>query len=278
MAYGQTGSGKTHTMFGSEGDRGLMFRVLQYLWDRKTQREADGHAIYSVTLSVMEIYNEALYDLLLADGTIRDKRLDMHQGPNGEIIVPDLTSEPILSGMTDVLPLFTRGIKNRSIGVSNVNQHSSRSHCIVRVQINGISLITSEQTQGTLFMIDLAGSERMSKGQPPSPPSSFRDAPSKQGQQVRETQSINKSLASLGDVMEALASKQAYVPYRNSKLTFLLQNALGGGAKVVMIVTATATPEAMPETLCSLSFAQRVGRIHLGEAKKNTTAPSPPRS
>ena len=137
-----------------------------------------------------------------------------------------------------------------------MNQESSRSHLILTIKLKGENKTTNETISSTLNLIDLAGSERISKSEV-------------QGQQLKEAQNINKSLSYLGDVIAARASKASHVPYRNCKLTYLLQDALSGDSKCLMFVCANPCPENAGESLCSLNFASRVRNVELGKAKKN---------
>jgi hypothetical protein len=160
--------------------------------------------------------------------------------------------------MDEVDSVFNKGAKNRATSSTNLNASSSRSHLITLVEV------TVEENEGTtvkgrLFLVDLAGSERVAKS----------DA---KGQVLKEAQHINKSLAALGDVMQALDQKQKHIPFRNSKLTYLLQNALGGNSKAIMIFTVCPTDLTSEETLFTLQFAQRVRNISLSTAQRNISA------
>jgi len=140
-----------------------------------------------------------------------------------------------------------------------MNDQSSRSHCLLVVYVTGTNLSTGVQSTGKLNLIDLAGSERVGKS------GALDDA-----KRLKEATNINKSLSSLGDVIHALGAKQKHVPYRNSKLTHLLQDSLGGAAKTLMLVQISPVEKNVGESVCSLNFAKRVRSVELGGAKKTT--------
>ncbi|KAH8075036.1 hypothetical protein JL721_1022 [Aureococcus anophagefferens] len=213
FAYGQTGSGKTHTMEGPPDDRGVYFRALRELFHARPP----GAAV-AVKLSMLEVYNETIVDLL-ADGGSRPK-LEVRQTGSGHS-VPGLTSLDVES-LDEVQRLTERGGANRSVGGHDLNARSSRSHLIVALDVS--TTVDGAERRARLNLVDLAGSERLSRT-------------GATGDRLKEAQNINKSLSALGDVIAALAKKNAaHVPYRNSKLTFLLQDSLSRHAKVLMFV------------------------------------------
>ncbi|KAG1348189.1 kinesin-like protein KIN-14R [Cocos nucifera] len=254
FAYGQTGTGKTFTMEGTEEARGVNYRTLEQLF--RIIRERQGLFQYEITVSVLEVYNEQIHDLLLMGSQpgVAAKRLEVRQVAEGVHHVPGLV-EAHVSNMDEVWEVLQTGSKARAVGSTNANEHSSRSHCIHCVMVRGENLITGECTRSKLWLIDLAGSERVAK----------TDA---QGERLKEAQNINKSLSALGDVISALATKSPHVPFRNSKLTHLLQDSLGGDSKTLMFVQISPNENDVGETLCSLNFASRVRGIELGPAKK----------
>ncbi|KAH9509555.1 Kinesin-like protein kifc3 [Bulinus truncatus] len=247
FAYGQTGSGKTYTMEGPQSDPGINQRALQLLFEETKHSEWE----YEISASVMEIYNETLRDLLNVDTT---NKLEIKMRQEGGLYVPGLESVTV-STLSEVNKLFEIGRKNRVTASTNMNEHSSRSHCILRVTVKGLNPTTGSKSVGYLNLVDLAGSERVSK--------SMAD-----GTRLKEAQSINKSLACLGDVIHALRNKHGHVPYRNSKLTYLLQDSLGGDSKTLMIVQVSPVEKNVSETACTLTFGQRVRNIELGAATR----------
>ena len=401
MAYGQTGSGKTHTMQGTTSNPGINQQTLRKVFETVRRREANplNQHNYTVVLSMMEIYNEEVIDLLPPDLNSNDgdkigaedavaKRLrrgssgwgstgqramrsahakissqqqQQQRSSNGRIakiaarqggklevscrvegggkssssgggnssggsgggsgsgsnqprvVVRGLTSCPV-SNEREANALFERGMNQRAVASTDVHQHSSRSHCIVRIDVHGVprkkdgdgdekeeedeeeekeekrgkaeikemekkrlstragksketkhdslakikkkhQVTTVEETFGRLYLVDLAGSERVNKS-------------GVKGQQLTEAKNINRSLSALGDVIEALDKKRAHVPYRNSTLTRLLQDALCARSIVAMIVTVCPTESTAEESMSSLYFAQRLRSIEMGVAQK----------
>lgn len=256
FAYGQTGSGKTFTMSGPPENPGINTRSLQELFVRKSARASEYQD--DLTVSVLEIYNEQIRDLLAADAA--STNLQVRQGPTGNFVA-GLTVVPVQS-LDEVFELIKRGNKNRSTHATDMNEHSSRSHSILAVNIRSTNIVAGTVANGKLFLVDLAGSERLSKT-------------GAEGQRLKEAQSINKSLSALGDVIAARASRAKHVPYRNSALTYLLQDALGGDSKTLMVACASPVDYNTEESFCTLNFAARARSVEMGKATKNvTTAPA----
>uniref|UniRef100_A0A8C0DHJ1 Kinesin-like protein n=1 Tax=Balaenoptera musculus TaxID=9771 RepID=A0A8C0DHJ1_BALMU len=256
FTYGQTGTGKTYSMEGPPEDPGIAPRALQSLF-----REMGTGGQHHVTLSMVEIYNEAVRDLL-APGP--PQRLAVRQGPAGEggIQVAGLThwDVPNLESLHQMLNL---GRSNRATAATAMNQHSSRSHALVTLTLRTASPSSGPGTAGTLHLVDLAGSERAWKAGAAGTSHEDRDG----AQRLREARTINRSLLALGGVMAALRARRPHVPFRDSQLTRLLQPALGPGATAVLLLQVSTRPEDLGETVCSLKFAERVGRVELGPAR-----------
>lgn len=255
FAYGQTGSGKTYTMSGpgtSKDNWGVNYRALNDLFDISLSRR--NAFSYEVGVQMVEIYNEQVRDLLSND--IAQKRLGIWSTsqPNG-LVVPDASLHPVKSTL-DVLELMEIGQTNRAVGSTALNERSSRSHSILTVHVRGVDLKNGSTSRGCLHLIDLAGSERVERSEAI-------------GDRLKEAQYINKSLSALGDVIFALAQKNAHVPYRNSKLTQVLQSSLGGQAKTLMFVQINPDTESYSETISTLKFAERVSGVELGAARSN---------
>lgn len=253
FAYGQTGSGKTYTMMGGKDDPGVIIRTLGHLFAITQERTEQ---TYDFTVNMLEIYNETARDLLVESSSDKSSALDVKQDAAGRMYCPGSVTEQVAT-MQDVLNLLDRGSRNRAVASTNCNEHSSRSHCVLSININGENIKSGTKTHSRLHLIDLAGSERLSRS-------------GAIGAQQKEAQNINKSLSALGDVMNALFSSQKHIPFRNSKLTYLLQDSLSGGSKVLMIMQASPSAADLGETLCTLRFAERVRATSVGAAKKNT--------
>ncbi|KAK9078136.1 hypothetical protein SSX86_002193 [Deinandra increscens subsp. villosa] len=254
FAYGQTGTGKTFTMEGTNENRGVNFRTLEEVF--RVINERKNQIRYEISVSVLEVYNEQIRDLLLPTSQpgVAAKRLEIRQVGEGLHHVPGLV-EAEVSNMGEVWEVLKTGSSSRAVGSTNANEHSSRSHCIHCVMVKGENLASGECTRSKLWLVDLAGSERVAKTEV-------------QGERLKETQNINRSLSALGDVISALATKSAHIPFRNSKLTHLLQDSLGGDSKTLMFVQISPNENDLSESLCSLNFASRVRGIELGPAKK----------
>ncbi|PQP99837.1 kinesin-II 95 kDa subunit [Prunus yedoensis var. nudiflora] len=246
FAYGQTGTGKTFTMEGTEQNRGVNYRTLQQLFEIAKERSETFS--YSISVSVLEVYNEQIRDLLATSPS--SKRLEIKQASEGCHHVPGIV-EAKVENIKEVWSVLQAGSNARAIGSNNVNEHSSRSHCLLSIMVRSKNLINGECTKSKLWLVDLAGSERLAK----------TDV---QGERLKEAQNINRSLSALGDVISALANKSSHIPYRNSKLTHLLQDSLGGDSKTLMFVQISPSDQDLGETLSSLNFATRVRGIELG--------------
>ncbi|CAM8907686.1 unnamed protein product [Rhodiola kirilowii] len=250
FAYGQTGTGKTFTMEGPPNNRGVNYRTVEQLFE--IAKERSEMFSYDICVSVLEVYNEQLRDLLATSPS--SKKLEIKQGSEGSHHVPGIVEAKVES-ISEVWNVLRVGSSARAVGSNNVNEHSSRSHCMLCITVKAKNLLSGECTTSKLWLVDLAGSERLGK----------TDA---QGERLKEAQNINKSLSALGDVISALASKSSHIPYRNSKLTHLLQDSLGGDSKTLMFVQISPSENDLGETLSSLNFATRVRGVELGPARK----------
>ncbi|CAK9142310.1 unnamed protein product [Ilex paraguariensis] len=269
FAYGQTGSGKTYTMMGKPGSpdkKGLIPRSLEQIFETRQALQPQGWK-YEMQVSMLEIYNENIRDLLSANFSKTEsanggKQYTIKHDASGNTHVSDLTIIDVCSSK-EVSYLLDRAAQSRSVGKTQMNEESSRSHFVFTMRISGVNESTDQQVLGVLNLIDLAGSERLSKS-------------GSTGDRLKETQAINKSLSSLSDVIFSLAKKEEHVPFRNSKLTYLLQDwlnqpCLGGDSKTLMFVNLSPDPTSVGESLCSLRFAARVNACEIGVPRRQTS-------
>ncbi|CAM9976374.1 unnamed protein product [Lampetra planeri] len=241
FAYGQTSSGKTFTMMGSESYPGIIPLAMKEVFD--VIKNLPGRE-FLLRVSYMEIYNETICDLLSKDK--KKKSLEIHEDANRTVYVADL-SEEVITSIKDILEIMRIGEKNRHYGETKMNDHSSRSHTIFRMIIESRERSQRESMDGViavshLNLVDLAGSERTRQT-------------GAEGLRLKEGCNINRSLFILGQVIKKLSENPSgvYLNYRDSKLTRILQNSLGGNAKTVIL--CTVTPAALEETLSTLMFA-----------------------
>ena len=261
FAYGQTGSGKTYTMTGTPADPGVNVRLMGEIF-RLSQNAWTG-CTYTFSVSMVELYNDNIRDLLntAVDPMQKDlskqkagNYLDIKLSADGSVVAARL-QEQVCADEAAAVGVMEAGLKNRSVGATAMNAASSRSHLIVTLKVNCHNLVSGVHYESKLHMVDLAGSERLSRTEAT-------------GDRLKEAQAINKSLSALGDTMSSLARKDKHVPYRNSKLTYFLQDSLGGDSKTIMVVNASPTATSLHETDCSLRFAQRVRKVELGNTKQ----------
>ncbi|KAL2490530.1 P-loop containing nucleoside triphosphate hydrolase superfamily protein [Abeliophyllum distichum] len=254
LAYGQTGTGKTYTMEGTPENRGVNYRTLEELFRASNERRSI--MTYELVVSMFEVYNEKIKDLLVENSNQPATKLEIKQSFEGTQEVPGLVEARVYN-TEEVWELLKSGSRVRSVGSTNANELSSRSHCLLRVTVEAENLVTGQRTRSHLWLVDLAGSERVGRIEV-------------EGKRLKESQFINKSLSALGDVISALASKASHIPFRNSKLTHILQSSLGGDCKTLMFVQISPNLADLGETLCSLNFASRVRGVEHGPARKQT--------
>ncbi|KAI8941913.1 hypothetical protein NX059_000027 [Plenodomus lindquistii] len=254
FCYGQTGSGKTHTM---SSDDGMIPRATAQIWEEAQRLQEKGWR-YSMEGSFIEVYNETYNDLLGSSEDLDKKKINVKHEKGGKTYLENAVSV-MLDGPDSVEEILDTASKNRTVAATKANMRSSRSHSVFILKLVGTNEVTGEKSEGTLNLVDLAGSERLEHSKA-------------EGARLKETQNINKSLSCLGDVINALgtAKEGGHIPYRNSKLTFLLQNSLGGNSKTLMFVMVSPLQAHLQETLTSLKFATKVHNTHIGTAKKQT--------
>ncbi|KAJ6667952.1 hypothetical protein lerEdw1_016273 [Lerista edwardsae] len=249
FAYGQTGTGKTFTMEGVRAVpelRGIIPNSFAHIFGHIAKAEGDTR--FLVRVSYLEIYNEEVRDLLGKDQT---QRLEVKERPDVGVYIKDLSAY-VVNNADDMDRIMTLGHKNRSVGATNMNEHSSRSHAIFTITIEcsekGVDG-NMHVRMGKLHLVDLAGSERQAKT-------------GATGQRLKEATKINLSLSTLGNVISALVDgKSTHVPYRNSKLTRLLQDSLGGNSKTMMCANIGPADYNYDETISTLRYANRAKNI-----------------
>lgn len=247
FAYGQTGAGKTHSMQGTREQPGIYTRTFNELF--KVAEDRKGWKI-ELKGSLLEVYNEELRDLLADPKEFGKKeKLSIKQGKDGNC-VPGLAVRPLASP-SDVEDMLTTGSSNRSTACTDMNAHSSRSHLLVQI-FGTCTSPEGKTTSSTITLVDLAGSERLAKS-------------GVTGDRAKEAIAINKSLAALGDVINARASKSGHTPFRNSTLTHLLQDSLSGESKVLMLLAVNPCKDHVEETMCSLQFGARVNNVEMSK-------------
>lgn len=255
FAYGQTGSGKTYTMLGDTSEnKGIIPNTFAHIFSRIGR--ADGEKSFVVTVTYLEIYNEEVRDLLSPNP---HRRLELRERFDVGVYVKGLTGFTVDS-VEAINDLMLLGNANRMTRATLMNNVSSRSHAVFTITIEAKDSSSNQTTSGKLNLVDLAGSERIRKS-------------NTSGEGLREASHINQSLFVLSNVISALVEeKTTHVPYRNSKLTRLLQNSFGGNSKTAMIATISSSTSDYDESLCTLRYASRAKLIknHVKLNKSNS--------
>ncbi|PVV01298.1 hypothetical protein BB560_004284 [Smittium megazygosporum] len=246
FAYGQTGSGKTFTMMGSDIDdgnlKGITPRIVEGIFNNIL--ESPPSVEYLVKVSYIEIYMEKVKDLL---NPVNDN-LPLHEDKNRGVYVKGLM-EIFVSSVEEVYDVMKQGGKSRVIAQTNMNAESSRSHSIFQITIQMKNTNDGKTKFGNLFLVDLAGSEKVGKT-------------GATGQTLEEAKKINKSLSSLGNVINSLTDKKStHIPYRDSKLTRILQESLGGNSRTTLIINCSPSSYNVAETISTLRFGTRAKSI-----------------
>uniref|UniRef100_A0AAR5Q922 Kinesin-like protein n=1 Tax=Dendroctonus ponderosae TaxID=77166 RepID=A0AAR5Q922_DENPD len=252
FVYGQTGCGKSFTMEGIKGSDGSQKGVISRAFEHAFEAIAVTSGVkYLALISYLEIYNEQIRDLLVPnDKMASSNALSLKETPTEGVTVPGLTLHPVHNAQ-EAEHYLNMGSKNRMIGATLMNQNSSRSHSIFTISIEQLSNVNNNQSirKGKLNLVDLAGSERQTKT-------------GATGDRLKEATKINLSLSALGNVISALVDGKAkHIPYRDSKLTRLLQDSLGGNTKTLMIACISAADRDYMETLSTLRYANRAKNI-----------------
>lgn len=247
FAYGQTGSGKTYTMMGAGNlhdpdSKGIIPRIVEQIFTKIMQ--SDSTIEFTVKTSYMEIYMEKIRDLLVP----HNDNLPVHEDKQKGIYVKGL-HEFYVGSVDEVYEVLERGGQARAVASTNMNQESSRSHSIFVIEVTQKNVETGSARSGRLYLVDLAGSEKVGKT-------------GASGQTLEEAKKINKSLSALGMVINALAEgKSQHIPYRDSKLTRILQESLGGNSRTTLIINASPMSYNDAETIGTMRFGERAKTI-----------------
>lgn len=246
FAYGQTGAGKSYTMMGTDIDddmgKGIIPRIVEQMF--ASILTSPSNIEYTVRVSYMEIYMERIRDLLVP----QHDNLPVHEEKSRGVYVKGLL-EIYVSSVDEVYEVMRRGGAARAVSATNMNQESSRSHSIFVITVTQKNVETGSAKSGQLFLVDLAGSEKVGKT-------------GASGQTLEEAKKINKSLSALGMVINSLTDgKSTHIPYRDSKLTRILQESLGGNSRTTLIINCSPSSYNDAETISTLRFGVRAKAI-----------------
>ncbi|CAM9709129.1 unnamed protein product [Pylaiella littoralis] len=256
FAYGQTGSGKTYTMFGAggigggidatagvcDGTAGVTPRAVLELF--RVLKEREGQYEYSVKVSMFELYRDGLRDLLAKKGSHTKLVIKLAEHSGTGLVVVEGGVERDANDIKTMIDVIQVGAEGRTVSSTQMNSDSSRSHLLCSIVVTSTNRRTGSSLRGKLTLVDLAGSERVGKS-------------GASGDQLKEAQSINKSLSALGDVIGALTTGVKHIPYRNHALTMMMSDSLGGNSKTLMFVCASPADYNASETINALQFAAR---------------------
>jgi len=247
FAYGQTGAGKTHTMIGDRENPGLIPRSVEKLFAAKRDIEQDGNGTVSIRVELLEIYNEEVRDLL-ADS-----------GPTGKLVACQVSSNDAVGNIKmdvddvkDVEGILKLAQERRCVKATKSNSESSRSHLLFTMHFSVLASADGSSRTGRLNIVDLAGSERVAKS-------------GSHGALLTEAKAINSSLSTLSHVIEKLQAKSDHIPFRDSKLTYLLRDSLAGDSKTLAIVCCSPHVSHFSESLNSIRFAAKASKVELKE-------------
>lgn len=242
FAYGVTSSGKTHTMQGTKVEPGVIPRVVEAMFQQKASLQKSR---VELSVSYMEIYKDEVYDLFVNRDTA--PKLPVRENDAGQVFVANLTSLPIQS-VDEFDAIYSRASRHRSVGATNLNRASSRSHAVLTLEVTMTDSTAQKTLTGKMNLVDLAGSENNKlTGNDPT--------------RMAESAAINKSLSVLGQVVHALNQGASRIPYRNSKLTRILQDALGGSSIGLLICNIAPGVKFRQDTLNTLNFAVRTKNV-----------------
>ena len=252
FCYGQTGSGKTYTMYGTAGGPGIVYSANQFIQGFIDQQQDTGKT-YKRQVTFIEIYNEELKDLLVDRKQGQSPKLKIREDPVQGVYVENAIHRDIDS-VDQLAAILDLGQKRRTVGATEMNAESSRSHSVLGIHLTIDSADHVVPQKSTLYLVDLAGSEKagaMNTGK----------VSTKKNVRLQEGIKINLSLSTLGHVIKSLCEKQQHIPYRNSQLTRLLKDSLGGNSMTMMIANLSPADVNYADTLSTLQFANRAKSI-----------------
>lgn len=249
FAYGQTGSGKTYTMEGPPDNRGINFRAVKELFQIARDRGSDYRC--TMRVSILEVYNDKLFDL-------QNKRTQckVRWGGDEQGVVIEPIVKHVVHSVDDVQNALEKAYQSRSVAGTDCNAHSSRSHCILTVYVDATNCASEQTILAKLHLIDLAGSERVKNS-------------GVEGDRLKEATHINTSLTHLKTVIQGLANKTSFVAYRNSTLTSMLQDSLGGNCKCLMFANVSPAAHNVPESVCTMKYAAEARKVEVGKVSAN---------
>jgi hypothetical protein len=251
FAYGQTGSGKTFTMYGPDGNRGVVMRGIEEIFNLK--KEYEELATVSVTVSMIELYNGRFKDLLYK-GKEKAQEIDIRKAPDGEVLAVGVGEIPSTDGKV-VWDIIQTGFESRQVTATAMNSESSRSHLFTVLKIKSVNKETKKELKGKVTLVDLAGSEKVKDSMV-------------EGDALKEAIEINKSLTTLGDVMTELSTGGKKANFRNTPLTNFLQDSLGGTAKTLMFANLSPAMINVSETKMTCAWAMRARKVVNDGGKK----------
>ena len=246
FAYGQTASGKTHTMEGNLSDPelyGITPRIVDDIFDYIYNMDPASNVEFTLKVSYFEVYNEEIRDLL----DLTKGKLSIHEDRSGKPYVKGLSDHAVATP-EEVMDLIDDGKSNRHVSVTNMNEHSSRSHSVFIFQVCQENIESKRKLLGKLYLVDLAGSEKAKKT-------------GAEGNTLNEAKSINMSLLCLGNVIEGLVMKKSHISYRDSKLTRILQESLGGNARTTIAICCSPSSFNELESKNTILFGSRAKTI-----------------
>lgn len=255
FAYGQTGAGKTYTMYGPQPDprkdAGIVLKSIDKIFELRKEFGAQYET--SVTLSMVELYNQAITDLLASD-VMKRPQINVRKAPDGEVLLEGTEYHPC-NTTEEAWKLISRAFDTRHVAATAMNSESSRSHLILRLRVSTLNKKSGQSLKGKLILVDLAGSERVKHSQV-------------EGDNLKEAIEINKSLTALGDVMEKLTVGSKNPGYRNHLLTQILADSIGGTAKTLMMANLSPASICFGETKMTCEWATRARKVVRSDVDK----------